>query len=202
MLPEWAPRVPQAKIRRLYERDALGIPDDELIDEVAYAFYGRCESILTVTRAEHGWVKCPGCGAMIRRRGGKERVIKCEGCGWQLTWGEYLATYQHRKLSGGSARPAFEEYVKRLPEARSPRDKMLLIDWLVHQVHKTALSGEELPFWRAAAVNLIEGNLTQVVAFLQELAYGAGSTPEIREAGDAWRERVLPRLSSPGGVEP
>ena len=96
MLPEWAPRVPQAKIRQLYERDAQGILDDELIDEVAYAFYARCENILTVTRAEHGWVKCPCCGAMIRRRGGKTRVIKCQGCGWQLTWAEYLATYQHR----------------------------------------------------------------------------------------------------------
>ena len=29
MLPAWAPRVPQAKIRRLYELDAQGIYDDE-----------------------------------------------------------------------------------------------------------------------------------------------------------------------------
>lgn len=85
---------------------------------------------------------------------------------------------------------------------------MLLIDWLVHQVHGIALSGEELPFWRAAAVNLIEGNLTQVVALLQELAYpelaepglshaeqaGAGGAPEIREVANDWRKRVLPRL--------
>ena len=78
---------------------------------------------------------------------------------------------------------------------------MLLIDWLIHQVHKTTLSGEEGQYWRAAAVNLIEGNLAQVVAFLQELAYGAGSTTNIRESGNAWRERVLPRLFWPTGEE-
>ena len=44
--------------------------------------------------------------------------------------------------------------------------RLHLIDWLIHQVHKWTLAGEEGQFWRAAAVNLIEGNLTQVVAFL------------------------------------
>jgi hypothetical protein len=33
----WARRVEQEKIRRLYETDARGIVDDELIDEVGYA---------------------------------------------------------------------------------------------------------------------------------------------------------------------
>ena len=35
-LPRWAPRVPQDKVRRLYETDARGIYDDELIDDVGY----------------------------------------------------------------------------------------------------------------------------------------------------------------------
>lgn len=32
----WEPRVPQHKIRRLYENDAAGIIDEALIDDVAY----------------------------------------------------------------------------------------------------------------------------------------------------------------------
>ena len=34
--PEWAPRIRQSLIRRLYETDALGIYDDELLDEVGW----------------------------------------------------------------------------------------------------------------------------------------------------------------------
>jgi hypothetical protein len=34
ILPTWAPRVAQNQIRRLYEVDAAGIYDQELIDQV------------------------------------------------------------------------------------------------------------------------------------------------------------------------
>ena len=61
----WAPRVERNKIARLYEKLAAGIFDDDLIDEVAYAFYARCESIIEATEAWHGRVKCRGCGVII-----------------------------------------------------------------------------------------------------------------------------------------
>jgi hypothetical protein len=48
--PRWAPRTPQAKIRWLYELDAQGITDEELIADVGYRLYSRCQSILAVTR--------------------------------------------------------------------------------------------------------------------------------------------------------
>jgi hypothetical protein len=35
--PEWAPKVAQQAIRRLYEADARGLYDDELLLEVGYA---------------------------------------------------------------------------------------------------------------------------------------------------------------------
>src|SRR5260370_18584882 len=63
----WEPRVPGLRIRRLYETDARGIRDEVLLDEVAYALYSRCESILTVTEAVRGRVKCPRCGTLCRR---------------------------------------------------------------------------------------------------------------------------------------
>ena len=47
--PRWAPRVRRSKIRRLYETDALGIYDDELIDDVGYALLARCRSFLAAS---------------------------------------------------------------------------------------------------------------------------------------------------------
>lgn len=55
---------------------------------------------------------------------------------------------------------------------------MLAIDALIHAVHgefKGAMS-------RPAACNLIEGTATDLVRFLDELAYGERSTPGIAEA--------------------
>jgi ribosomal protein L37AE/L43A len=192
--PDWAPRVPQQKVRRLYLSDARGLLDEDLLDEVAYGFFARCQSILTVTEAEHGTVRCPRCGQAIPHSGPKEEELRCPGCSWHTTWGAYLKSYQHKQLSGGSAVGAFAEYVRRLPEASSPKEKMLLVDWLLHEVHKTALSGEEMCFWRPAAVNLIQGNMTQVILFLEELAAGPQSTPELRRALEDWLERTWPRL--------
>jgi len=45
----WAPPVSKEKIRRLYESDASGLRDDELLDDVGITLYLRCKSILTVT---------------------------------------------------------------------------------------------------------------------------------------------------------
>ena len=190
----WEPRVPQHTIRRLYENDAAGIIDEALIDDVAYSLYARCESIITVTRAEHGEVVCPRCGAVIvRRDGSKAEPLRC-ACGWATTWGEYLVTYQKKQLSGGGAIGAFREYVARLPGAATARDKMLLIDWLIHEVHRAAPDGHEWDRWRPAACNLIEGRMNELVAFLDDLAGRPARTPEVREAQRSWRESVLPRL--------
>ena len=75
----------------------------------------------------------------------------------------------------------------------SARERMLLVDWLVHQVHKGLLAGRE-EYFRPAAMNLIEGNTAQVAALLESLAYGPASTPEVRAAGARWKEDTLPRL--------
>ena len=47
-LLRWSPRVPRSKILRLYECVASGILDDTLIDEVAYAFYARCQDMTRI----------------------------------------------------------------------------------------------------------------------------------------------------------
>lgn len=184
----WARRVPQHTIRRLYTLDAKGIVDEELIDEVGYAFYARCESIRRATEASVGRVTCPRCESVVRRKsGGKAEPVACS-CGWETTWGEYFKTYQGKQLHGGAAYPAFLAFLERWPSMRSPRDKLIEIDRLVHALHVNAIEQKELLFARSAAVNLIEGKLREVNELLEELAYGDAMTPELRRSREAWRD--------------
>ena len=177
----------------LYERDAQGIRDEELVDEIAYAFLARCQSILTVTEAALGRVSCPLCSRVIHRQGwGKDEVIRCDDCSWEVTWGAYQKTYQHKQLTGGGAVSAFQDYVSCLPEARTPSAKMLLLDELIHACHLSgrAQAGERL-YTRPAAVNVIGGNMTSVMALLDELACAPDSTPGAAERKETWQKQVL-----------
>jgi hypothetical protein len=194
----WAPKLRPEKLRRLYETDARGIVDDELIDDVGYTLYSRCGSILTVTEAFHGRVKCPGCAAVLLRgdpgRGPAEELLHCAACGWQTTWKEYHRSWQNRQLWGGNAVEAFEAFVRRFPATRTPREKMLLIDQLIHAYHYDL---KRQSYNRPAAANLIEGGMKQVVQFLDSLTYGADSTSGLEEIQAAWRENLA---ASGGGV--
>lgn len=185
----WAPKLRPEKLRRLYELDAQGLADEELIDEVGYTLYSRCESILTVTETFYGRVPCPGCGTVILRErdtGSEEEMLHCDHCSWQATWREYHRSWQDRQLWGGNAVEAFQEFVRRFPGARDPRQKMLLIDQLIHAYHYDL---RRQSYNRPAAANLIEGRLRDVIQFLDELTYGAGSTPGLERSQREWREK-------------
>jgi hypothetical protein len=181
----WAPRVPPHLIRRLYERDAMGIVDAEMIDDVGYALLARCESILAATAAHYGRVTCPRCRAPIAHRhaGDRAQVIRCGACGWATTWGAYHKTYQGKQLFGANAVSAFERYVEAFPRAATPRQRMLAIDHLIHAFHGTLTT----TLGRPAAANLIDANLRDTIAFLDRLTFGEGSTPGVREARAAWQ---------------
>jgi hypothetical protein len=60
---------------------------------------------------------------------------------------------------------------------------MLLIDRLIHGFHWYLKTGGPT---RPVAVNLIEGRLSDVVAFLDRLSYGEKSTPGTRETYAQW----------------
>jgi hypothetical protein len=181
---KWARRVQPDKIRRLYALDAKGIVDEELIDEIGYAMYARCLSIRDATRAFFGRANCPRCRAEVKHDGQKDDVLVC-ACGWSTTWGEFHRTYKRKQLFGGNAYPVFAAFINRWPLARTARDKMLEIDGLIHSVHDDAQGR-----WaRPAACNLIEGRMTELIPFLDELAYGPQSTPGVDEHRRAWDER-------------
>lgn len=186
-IPTWAPRVTQAKIRQFYETDAKGIYDDDLIEEVGYSLLARCQSFVEAKEAVAGRARCPCCSTIIPHTGRKDDLLRCT-CGWELTWGEYFKTIQHKQLSG--AEPVFEQFnafIKALPSARTPQEKVLLIDCLIHGFHwyyKT--NGPTRP----VAVNLIEGSMGEVVAFLDNLNYGEKSTPETAENLAQWNKNI------------
>jgi len=187
VLPQWAPRVKQAHIRRLYELDAQGICDEELIDEVGWSLLARCESFIEAVDATRGQVKCPGCGAIIPRAKVPDELLRCTGCGWELPWSEYFKTIQHKQLGGADpVLELFRGYIEGFRRAKHPRQKMLLIDQLLHGFHWNGRFGPT----RAVAVNLIEGRYRDVLNFLDRLSYGDGSTPGTAETLSEWRARM------------
>ena len=66
LLPTWSPRVKQRLVRRLYESDAQGLIDEELLDEVGWGLYSRCKDFIEANAAVNGRAECPG-----RRLGGR-----------------------------------------------------------------------------------------------------------------------------------
>ena len=186
-LPEWAPRVPQSLIRRLYETDARGIYDDELIDEVGWAFYMRCDSFIKAVDATQGRARCPACGETVYHHSGRDEVLTC-ACGWELPWRDYFQTLQHKQLRGAEPVLAlFREFMQRFPDAEGPRQKMLLIDRLIHEFHRSGLKGGPT---RTTGINLIGGRYHEVVEFLDRLTYGEGSTPGMRDTHARWRATI------------
>ncbi len=188
--PRWASKVSASKIHQLYERDALGLVDEDLIDEVAYAFYARCRSILTVTEASHGRVACPKCGQIIAHNLDKQTLLVCPDCAWTLSWGDYFKSYKRKQLHGGGAVDVFRAFVDELPRAQTAQQKMLLIDRIIHECHKGIIQKVQT-YTRPVAVNLIDGTMTQVIHLLETLAYGPGSIAGAQARRQTWREQVL-----------
>jgi hypothetical protein len=188
----WAPRISQAKIRQLYQQDAQGIVDEELIDEVGIALYARAESIILVSNRR---LRCPRCRTVFYL--GDDAVIACPGedCGWEATFQVCRNSWRRRRLFGGGIQPMLETYMERYARAKSPRAKMILIDQLLHTFHHEIKIGK-MP--KAAACNLIEGKAPKVVAFLERLTYGDGSTPGLRETKEMWRKRLEDRRADKG----
>jgi hypothetical protein len=166
----WAPRLRPEKLRRLYETDAQGIMDLELLDEVAYTLYSRCDSILTVTESIEGKTKCPRCGYGIAATPGGE--LHCPECQWQATKAEYHRCWEHQQLNGRNALAAFQTFVRLLPLAATPPEKMRLVDALIHACHYDLKRGKR---GGSVARNLLEGKGRAIRELLDRLAYDGRS---------------------------
>jgi hypothetical protein len=184
---DWAPKVPQGQIRRLYETDAHGILDDDQIEKVGWALWDRCDSILTVTAAHYGHVRCPACRTVIERQqaGVPNEIITCATCGWSIAWQIYHRTYRGKQLFGANAVDVFKQYHHAFPLAQTARAKMLLIDQLIHAFH-VGLQDTGRP----VAANLIQGSLMEVISFLETLTTAGTSATGIGASRDQWRRTL------------
>lgn len=162
----WAPRVKPHLIRRLYEADAVGLADAELVAEVGIALLLRCETIQRVTER-----RCPECGdrlegvlASVRR----DRRLTCPGCRWESRWRDYHRSYKGERIHGGRAYEDFLRFIREFPSCQTIGARMLAIDRLIHSVHESINQIYTSP----AASNLIAAKREEVVATLDGLAYG------------------------------
>ena len=188
VIPTSAPRVKPHLIRHLYESDAQGIEDEELLDDVGWRLFSRCQSFLQADQACKGRAPCPACGELVLHGLRKNDLLHCAACGWECPWGDYLKTIRNQQLNGGPEVVAlFQDFVDTFPQARKPAEKMLQIDLLIHGFHHYLRSGRTR---RPVGVNLIDGDLQFVIEFLDQLTYGPGSTPGVQQNRDEWRENI------------
>ena len=194
----WSPKVSPEKIRRLYASEAAGRLDEELLEDVLISLYLRCKSILTVTEAVDGRVTCPVCGEIIIRtamRQGKRRheeMIHCPLCGWEVTWEQFYRSYKEKQLWAKNALPAIHAFVAGFALAEHAREKILLIDCLIHAFHNELADHPDRP----VAINVIAGKWPDVIKLLLDLAYG--DDPAIEELRQYWRKK-LPAVRLPLG---
>lgn len=184
----WNGRLAGHKLQRLYENDAVGLHDEELLDAVALTFYARCVSIKAATNAHYGVVTCASCQATIKRKEwARSEPLKCSSCSWETDWGTYLQSYQKRQLFGGAAYPEYVKFLEDFPSTRGYSQKMRVVDRLVHAFH---IDLQKNSIGRPAPVNLIEGSLKDTLELLDELACGNASTSGVEEAHINWKETI------------
>ena len=195
---QWSSRVPRWKIKRLYETDAQGLRDDDLLEDVGFSLLQRCKDIVVIKNAKTGSVECPRCANhgqknVIERNRNRHRkdvrdeVIECSSCGWKITWGEYVLSYKRKQLNAGSTE-MFEAYVKNYLAAKSAREKLFAIDRLIHEFHHSLVNEPEIP-GRPVCANLLQGKLSDIVVFLNELTFG--SSPTMTATKREWQNRMV-----------
>ena len=183
-LPRWAPRVSKQKIERLYHSSAQGLLDHELIDEVGYALYARCQSMLEVTEiVRTGRPKCPQCSTVLPERdyGQRNELLTCPECGWRCPAQVYRKTYARKNLGTGGLDEQIREFMTRFTSARSHSDKLVLIDTLIHLFHWSSDQGRPL------ATALIAGRMKDTMAFLDRLSYGDSVPDDVHRTREQWR---------------
>ena len=184
--PTWTGRIPRHEIAELYRKDALGIRDEELIDEVGIGLLVRIEHIFRAREANSGLASCPVCRQGIEHDFEPEFLLRCESCNWELAWSEYQKSYQGKHLIASGMTAFLKEYVAKYRVARSPQEKMILIDTLIHRYHWELEGGLSGP----GARDLIGGKPQEVIDFLNQLSYGTKSNPEILATRQEWLDKV------------
>jgi len=174
---KWCKKVPQALISRLYNQSVSGIEDNELADDVGYALYARCESIISATNGfEKKCLICLRCGVDIPL---KDNISSCT-CGFHATWEEFKKSYKGKQFYAANALPIFLAYRRDFPRAKTYSEKLICIDILIHSFHiqnsyhrdlyNYDIENENVAINRPTGANLIEGSLYEVILYLDRLS--------------------------------
>ena len=180
---KWAPRTRKADIIEIYKQNAKGIYDEEKIDNLGLMLYLRCVDIMCVKRArEGGGIRCYSCHSNIKNpsetyipyngsfyKGMDEVILTCPICGFSFSNTEFYKSFKGSQLNSGGAVPAFEHFIKHFPIEKDVKKKLLLIDRLINSFHYS-LKNQPDRKTRSVGPNLIEGNLTDILVFLDELS--------------------------------
>jgi hypothetical protein len=201
----WAGKVSRRDIQRLYESDARGLLDEDLLNQVLVTIYVSVNDMFEVHQAQkQGRVKCRSCKAYLPQpyvMGGpnKNNPLECAQCGWGTTCGEFYASYTGKDMLPGSRTELFQEFLERFPAAQSPQKKMLLLDWLIHAFHmQSGVSS------RLVAMNVIQGPRDQLIELLTQLAAdekGVASKKAWLAEHDNPIRRFRPKYPSHAGVQ-
>jgi len=187
----WCKKVPQKLISHFYNQSALGIFGDELVDEVGYALYARCKSIVSVTNGfEKKYLICPTCDVGISFI---ENSFVCS-CGFNATWEEFRLSYKGKQLYAANALPIFIDYMKSFLKARSYVEKLIAIDVLIHSFHiknsyhnkNYDIEDKNIEINRPTGANLIEGSLSDVILFLDRLS----AVDDYSQSKAQWRNNI------------
>jgi len=173
--------------------------DAELLDDVAYTLYARCLDVLLVSRSFVRCVECRTEFSVPWIGQGLDALSSCPSCGWTTTASEFHKSFEHQDLLGMNAVDAFQAFVDGFERrARTPREKMIVIDRLVHEAHKPAKGAM---VGNTVGRNLFEGRRHRIVATLDSLAYGDGSVADI-ESHMRWQESYVRRRRSTTPPDP
>ena len=184
----WAPRVSREKILELYIKIASGNDDEELIDEVANAFYDRCSDLIRIAERRFA---CPVCREELSYPHRWDTDLVCEKCGWHKDWKSFHSTFKGKQLSVNvDLTDVTRKFVDDLPKCTTPQSKMILIDAIIHACHAWVQNGVTY-YGRPLAINFIDGKMNQVVSFLENLPNGPDTLPEMTEQVMEWRKKVL-----------
>jgi len=195
---KWSERLHLNKLRRLYESEAKGHLDVDLLEDVAVMLYLRCKDIIAVDRANRGEVRCPFC---YEKNSDEIYILvqinetthqwldnlKCPRCGEEFLYSELRQCQRKKQLSIGAAGEAFRRFIREYERKAEPEARMLQIDRLIHEFHYALRTSPDCPT-RSVGPNLLSATLTETMKFLDELS-GINSNPDLKTNADEWQEK-------------
>lgn len=120
---KWSKKVALKDIFKLYQTEAQGLIDEELVDEIGLTFYMRCKQASEVRGLiDRGQMLCLQCGTVLTKIDDNE-VVNCN-CGYSYTFREYCRSYTAANMPGGRATEIFEHFAKTWPHLKETSQKM------------------------------------------------------------------------------